>query len=130
MLTSGRRYKIGKQAAEHGVTATLPYYSEKYWDLPLSETSVRRFKGVYKHHCRLQAIPRPASEDSDNADLSAGTSENAHVELKNYHIINKDNHSFYLMHWIPKCKSMLKIYKNMGCRLMHHYLLQLENELS
>ena len=44
MLTPGQRYEIGKRAAEHGVTATLRYYSEKYRDLPLSETSYEGLK--------------------------------------------------------------------------------------
>ena len=75
MLTPGQRYEIGKQAAEHGVTAILCYYAEKYRDLPLSETSMQRFKDLYKDHCQQQAKPRLASEDSNNADPSAGTSD-------------------------------------------------------
>ena len=51
MLTPGQRYKIGKRAAEYGVTTTLRYYTRKYWDLPLTETSTQRFKDLYKDHC-------------------------------------------------------------------------------
>jgi len=46
-LTPGQQYEVGKRAAEHGVTATLRYY-DKYKDLQLTETTVRRLKGLYK----------------------------------------------------------------------------------
>jgi len=48
MLTPTQRCEIGKRAAAHGVTASLRYYTEKYPRLPLTETSVRRFKNLYK----------------------------------------------------------------------------------
>ena len=80
MLTPDQRYEIGKRAAEHGVTTTLCYYTRKYRDLPLTETSTRRFKDLNKDHCREQSKPRQASADGNNADPSAGPSEEAHHE--------------------------------------------------
>ena len=44
ILSPAQRYEISKRAAEHGVTAFLHYYAKKYPELPLKETSVRRFK--------------------------------------------------------------------------------------
>jgi len=48
MLTPTQRYEIAKNAAEVGVTDSLHYYTSKYPKLPLKETSVRRFKNLYK----------------------------------------------------------------------------------
>jgi len=48
MLTPTQRCEIGRRAAAHGVTASLRYYAEKYPRFPLMETSVRRFKNIYK----------------------------------------------------------------------------------
>ena len=39
-LTRTQKFEIGKRAAEHGVTATMRYYNEKYRDLQLTETIV------------------------------------------------------------------------------------------
>ena len=58
------------------MTTTLRYYTRKYWDLPLTETSMQRFKDLYKDHCREQSKPRQASADGNNA----GPSEEAHRE--------------------------------------------------
>jgi len=75
MFTPGQRYEIGKQATEHGVTATLATMLR----LPLSETSTQRFKDLYQSSLQ-QAKPRLASEDSNNINPSADTSEEVHVE--------------------------------------------------
>jgi len=48
MLTPTQQCEIGKRAAAHGVTASLRYHAKKYPRLPLTETSVRRFKNLYK----------------------------------------------------------------------------------
>jgi len=48
MLPLTQRCEIGKQAAAHGVTASLKYGAEKYPCLRLTETSVRRFKNLCK----------------------------------------------------------------------------------
>ena len=47
ILTPAQRFKVGKRAAEHGVTATLHYYSSRFPELSLKETSVRRLKNEY-----------------------------------------------------------------------------------
>jgi len=44
LLQSQRRQLQG--AAEYGVTATLRCYTEKYQDLPLTETSMQMFKDL------------------------------------------------------------------------------------
>ena len=48
ILTPAQRYGIGRRAAEHGVTATLRYYSRQFPELPLKEASVRRLKDEYR----------------------------------------------------------------------------------
>ena len=47
-LTPEQKYRIGKRAAEFGVTSTLRHYSKAIPDLSLKETSVRRFKNQYQ----------------------------------------------------------------------------------
>ena len=54
-LMGTQKFEIGKRAAEHNVTPTLCYYKEKYLDLPLTETSVRRFKNAYKDEVAIFA---------------------------------------------------------------------------
>ena len=44
ILTPAQQFEVGKRAAEHGVTASLRYFTKKYPHLPLKEASVRRFK--------------------------------------------------------------------------------------
>jgi len=39
--------RSGQRAAEHGATASLHYFLEKYPHLPLKEASIRRFKFFY-----------------------------------------------------------------------------------
>ena len=46
-LTPAQKYKVGKRAAKHGITATICHYRNKYPDLVLKESSVRRFKNDY-----------------------------------------------------------------------------------
>ena len=54
-VTGTQRFEVGKRAAEHGVTATLRHYKGKYPELPLSETSVRRYMNAYKDEMTLRA---------------------------------------------------------------------------
>ena len=52
--TGTEKFELGKQAAEHGVTATIRYYDDKYPGLPwLTETSVRRFKDACEDEMKL-----------------------------------------------------------------------------
>ena len=48
MLSGAQRFEIGKRALEHGATAALRYFAKKYPRLPLKESSVRRFKNLYR----------------------------------------------------------------------------------
>jgi len=88
MLTPGQRYEIGKRAAGRARCGYYPLHASLVTTLRntgiLSETSMRKFKDLYKDHRQQQAKPRPASEDSNNAsnnsDPSTGTSEEVHVE--------------------------------------------------
>ena len=45
--------------AEHGVTATLRYYSRQFPELPLKEMSVRRLKDEYRAN-----LKKPGSNSS------------------------------------------------------------------
>ena len=47
ILTPAEKFKIGQRASEHSVTSALHYFSKKFPDLPLKETSVRRLKDLY-----------------------------------------------------------------------------------
>ena len=75
-LTGAQRYKVGKRAAEYGVTNTMRYFAKKYPDLPvLKETTVKRLKNLYKSKL-LQPVPpeKPETNDSDEEDTKATTS--------------------------------------------------------
>ena len=64
ILTPAQRYKIGRRAAEHGVTATLCYYSRRFAELKLKETSVRRLKNEY--HASLK---KPGASSSSVEEI-------------------------------------------------------------
>ena len=68
MLSPAQRYEIGKRAAEHDVTASLRYYAKKYPELPLKETSVRRFKNLYQAECKRQASIDPSAVPTEEAN--------------------------------------------------------------
>ena len=50
VFTPAQKYEIGKRAAEIGTTAAMRYYASNYPELSkkLKETSVRRFKDMYR----------------------------------------------------------------------------------
>ena len=60
-LTPAQKYSFGKRAAEYGTTATLRCYAKTFLDLPLKETTVRRFKNNY------QSSLETASDGSSDA---------------------------------------------------------------
>ena len=60
-LMPAQKFNIGKRASEHGVTSTLRYYKKAFPDLPLKETSVRRFKNLFQ-----QSLRRPRSDSSED----------------------------------------------------------------
>ena len=60
-LTPAQKFNIGKRASEHGVTNALRYYKRTFPDLPLKETSVRRFKNLFQ-----QSLKRPHSDSSED----------------------------------------------------------------
>ena len=47
-LTPAQKFQIGRRASEHGINNTMRYYKKNFPDLPLKETSVRRFKDSYR----------------------------------------------------------------------------------
>ena len=55
-LTPAQKYELGKRASECGVTATIRYYEKRYPDLPLKESSVRRFKNSYQECLKLNRL--------------------------------------------------------------------------
>ena len=61
-LTPAQKYEIGKRAAEYGATNSIRYYSKKYPDLSLKETSVRRMKNTYQDHIKVQAASGSTSK--------------------------------------------------------------------
>ena len=61
MLTPAQKFEIGRRASEHGVTSALRYFSKKFPDLPLKETSVRRLKNLYREN-----LKKPGGDNSDN----------------------------------------------------------------
>ena len=70
ILTPSQCYEVGRRASEHGVTASLRYFSKKYPQLSLKETTVRRLKNLYRStlkstksnddslHGEIQELPR------------------------------------------------------------------------
>ena len=54
-LTPAQKYEIGKRAAEHGVTASIRFYKNKYPHLAPKETTVQRLKNCYKDCIKAQA---------------------------------------------------------------------------
>ena len=47
-ITSTQKYSFGKTSAENRTTATFRYYAKTFPDLPLKETTVRKFKNNYQ----------------------------------------------------------------------------------
>ena len=74
MLTPGQRYEIGKWAAEHGVTVTLRYYTEKYL------ISMQKVKGLYKDPCWEQFKPCQASAGASMFTLVLAQEKKTHCE--------------------------------------------------
>ena len=48
MYTDEEKYKIGKRAAEMGVTSTLRFYQKEFADRPLKESTVHTWATKYK----------------------------------------------------------------------------------
>jgi hypothetical protein len=68
VYSPSERLQIGKRAAEHGVTATIRYYSRKYPKRPgLKESSVRTWKNKYTAEI---ARKRRAGEVTEVTELS------------------------------------------------------------
>ena len=91
ILTPTQRYEVGKRATEHGITAALCYFAKKYPELPLKETSIRRFKNLYQSDCK-QREPLVLL---------------CRLKFKNCHA-EKVDHYFYLTSWTIKFRSILK----------------------
>ena len=64
ILTPAQRYyKVGKQASEHGVTASLRYFSKKYPQLCPKETTVRRLKNLYRSTLKSKLESKKSNND-------------------------------------------------------------------
>ena len=96
ILTPVQWYKVGKRAAEHGITASLRYFAKKYPELPLKETSIRRLKNLYQYECIRKQRNAVAPGD----------------EVQELPRKKKVDHFFYLMSWTGKFKSILKSFVN------------------
>ena len=68
-LTPAQKARIGKRAAENGVTATIRHFSKNYEELDLKETTVRRFKNEYL----LELKRKRLFNDSDSEVLELPT---------------------------------------------------------
>ena len=66
-LTPGQKAMIGKRAAVYGVTASMRYFKNKYPDMELKETSVRRFKNSYL--CKVKQKRKIDDEDTETEEL-------------------------------------------------------------
>ena len=61
-LTPAQKATVGKRATEHGVTAAIRYFSPRFPDLELKETTVRRLKNNYtselkrKRQCEVTEV--------------------------------------------------------------------------
>ena len=60
-LTPAQKFNIGKRASEHRVTNTLCYYKRTFPNLPLRETSVRRFKDSFQ-----ESLKRPRDDSLED----------------------------------------------------------------
>ena len=67
ILTPAQRFKVGKRAAQHGVTASLRYFAKKYPNLPLKETSVRRLKNLYQAEMKKKVTEAIAASTLSSA---------------------------------------------------------------
>ena len=59
---------MGKQASEHGVTASIRYFSKKYPQLSLKETTVGRLKNLYRSMLKSKLESKKLNGDSEGAN--------------------------------------------------------------
>ena len=67
ILTPLQHYEVGRRASEHGVTASLRYFSMKYPQLSLKETTLRRLKNLYRS--TLKSTLAKSSDDSLRGEI-------------------------------------------------------------
>ena len=67
-LTGAQKYQVGKRAAEFGTSNTLQYYAWHFPNVPLKETSVRRFKSQYLSKLNKKK-PGECSQDDEVGEL-------------------------------------------------------------
>ena len=79
ILDPAQRFEIGKKAAEIGTTVAIRYYANRYRNLlPLKETTVQRWKDLYRDKVKDQAkeaARRSHSPDSDNEESNSVVQE-------------------------------------------------------
>ena len=68
ILTPAQRYEVGKRASEHGATASIRYFSKKYLQLSLKETTVRRLKNLYQSMLKSKLESKKLNADGEGAD--------------------------------------------------------------
>ena len=61
-FTDSQKVLIGKKAAEHGVTSSICYFSKKYPNFDLKETTIRRFKNEYLAEIKRRRCEETACE--------------------------------------------------------------------
>lgn len=75
ILTPAQWFEIGKQAAEHGVTASVGYFAKKYPKLPLKETTMWRLKNLYQSALKSGKSESSRISSEDLEDLSKEVEE-------------------------------------------------------
>ena len=103
-LTPAQKFNIGKRASEHGVTSTLRYYKKAFPDLPLKETSVRRFKNLFQ-----QSLRRPRSDSSKDLGELPNKTEFPRKMCPQTHFLRTDflRHSHSLYGFFVNCWLLL-----------------------
>ena len=89
ILTPAQRYKVGRRAAEHGVTANLCYYLRRFPELSLKETTARRLQNEYR-----ASLKKP------------GGSSSGVEEIKELRCKKLESHYCLVRNWISKSESM------------------------
>jgi len=74
--------KLANELRNMGITATLRYYADKYKDVPLTETTVRRLKGLYKDMLKPKAKSKKAKDTKTLEDQTGDESENSDKEVE------------------------------------------------
>ena len=100
ILTPAKRYEIGKRAAENDIAASIRYYAQKYPELPLNKTTVRRVKNLYRLPL---STPSKSQGDSGNSCKKTGRpmllGEELDTQVQEYvkHLVHQLTHKSLLL---------------------------------